>query len=208
LDNTFDSDGKVTAWIGSLNDRAFGCALQSDGKIVVVGGSGMPGSNDDISVARFNTNGSLDNSFDLDGKVTTAVGTADDHANAVAIQSDGKIVVAGYSNNGANNDIALVRYNVSMTTKIQDINEGSFAFQVFPNPVHQSARIHFSKEIINGEINLYNSLGEIVKSLSNLNIKVGDMLNLHCNNLSEGMYILELKEDKNVIEKTNILIRK
>ena len=43
-----------------------------------------------------NANGSLDTSFDTDGKVTTALGSAGNGASSVAIQSDGKIVVAGY----------------------------------------------------------------------------------------------------------------
>ena len=60
---------------------------------------------------RYNTDGSLDTTFDSDGVVTTAIGSADDYANSVAIQSDGKIVVAGYSDNGSNGDFALVRYN-------------------------------------------------------------------------------------------------
>ena len=46
---------------------------------------------------RYNTDGSLDTSFDSDGKVTTDFGSANDYARSVAIQSDGKIVVAGYS---------------------------------------------------------------------------------------------------------------
>ena len=58
---------------------------------------------------RYNTDGTLDTSFDSDGKVITAIGSGDD-ALAVAIQSDGKIVVAGYSDNGSNDDFALVRY--------------------------------------------------------------------------------------------------
>ena len=58
-----------------------------------------------------NADGSLDTSFDTDGKVTTAIGSSDDVAFSVAIQSDGKIVAAGYSNNGSNNDFALARYN-------------------------------------------------------------------------------------------------
>ena len=60
---------------------------------------------------RYNTDGSLDTSFDSDGKVTTEVGSTNDYAYSVAIQSDGKIVAAGYSNNGSNDDFALVRYN-------------------------------------------------------------------------------------------------
>jgi hypothetical protein len=46
--------------------------------------------------------GDLDTSFDSDGKVTTDIGGADDYARSVAIQSDGKIVAAGASNNGSN----------------------------------------------------------------------------------------------------------
>ena len=59
---------------------------------------------------RYNTDGSLDTSFDSDGKVTTAIGSGNDFACSVAIQSDGKIVAAGQYN-GSNDDFALVRYN-------------------------------------------------------------------------------------------------
>ena len=55
------------------------------------------GSNDDFALVRYNTDGSLDTSFDSDGKVTTAIGSGNDYAYSVAIQSDGKIVAAGYS---------------------------------------------------------------------------------------------------------------
>jgi uncharacterized delta-60 repeat protein len=43
--------------------------------------------------------------------VTTPVGSADDSANGVKLQSDGKIVVAGLSNIAGNNDFLVVRYN-------------------------------------------------------------------------------------------------
>ena len=57
-----------------------------------------------------NADGSLDTSFGTDGKVTTTIGASNNIARYVAIQSDGKIVAAGYTNNGSNNDFALVRY--------------------------------------------------------------------------------------------------
>jgi hypothetical protein len=66
-------------------------------------------------VARYNTNGSLDSSFDSDGKVTTAIGSGD-FAFSVAIQSDGKIVVVGSSNNGSNDDFAILRYGQPAAT--------------------------------------------------------------------------------------------
>jgi uncharacterized delta-60 repeat protein len=110
LDNTFDGDGKVTTAVGSSLDAAHSVAMQSDGKIVVAGYSDN-GSNIDFALMRYNSNGSLDTTFDGDGKVTTAVGSSHDAAHSVAIQSDGKIIVAGYSDNGSNYEFSLTRYN-------------------------------------------------------------------------------------------------
>ena len=101
LDTTFGTGGKVTTTIRGL-DEGKAIAIQSNGKILVVG--------DDMAnfeIVRYNTDGSLDTTFDTDGKVTTDIGTSTaDTANAVAIQSDGKIDVAGSSNN----DFAIARY--------------------------------------------------------------------------------------------------
>src|SRR5262249_13706627 len=84
--------------------------IQADGRIVVAGYA-WNGANDDFALARYNADGSLDTSFDGDGKVTTAVGTGDDQGYSVAIQADGRILVAGYTWNGAHYDFALARYN-------------------------------------------------------------------------------------------------
>ena len=108
LDTTFGTGGKVTTTIRGL-DEGKAIAIQSNGKILVVG--------DDMAnfeIVRYNTDGSLDTTFDTDGKVTTDIGTSTtDTANAVAIQSDGKIVVAGKSGGMALNsgNFAVVRYN-------------------------------------------------------------------------------------------------
>jgi len=109
LDTGFNLIGKVTTTIGTGNDSARGVAIQQDGKIVAAGRS-FNGANYDFAVARYNTDGSLDTSFNLVGTVTTTVGSSNDYGQAVAIQQDGKIVVAGYSMNAAS-DIAVVRYN-------------------------------------------------------------------------------------------------
>ncbi len=118
LDASFDSDGKVTTAIGSGSDKGYELAIQPDDKIVVAGSSNN-GTNNDFALARYNADGSLDTSFDSDGKVTTAIGSAGDAAYAVTLQSDGKIVVAGESNNPSNNvdnlRFALARYNADGT---------------------------------------------------------------------------------------------
>ena len=78
------------------------------------------GSNDDFALVRYNTGGSLDTSFDTDGKVTTAIGSSNDYALSIAIQSDGKIVAGGSSNNGSNDDFAIIRYGVSSVVVLVD----------------------------------------------------------------------------------------
>ncbi|MGD9829982.1 MAG: putative Ig domain-containing protein, partial [Hyphomicrobiaceae bacterium] len=111
LDTAFGGgDGIVTTPIGSL---AFGYSvtLQPDAKIVVAGVT-LDGSNADIALIRYDNDGSLDTSFGGgDGIVTTAIGASGDYANSVALQPDGKIVVAGTSLIGDTYDFAVVRYN-------------------------------------------------------------------------------------------------
>ena len=114
LDTGFSSDGKVTTAVGSGEDEAGAVALQADGKIVAAGSSNN-GSDQDFALVRYNADGSLHTGFGTGGKVTTAIGSGNDGASAVALQSDGKIVAAGYSHNGTDNDFAVVRYNADGT---------------------------------------------------------------------------------------------
>jgi len=100
LDPAFDGDGKVTTeFTSSSFEYATSVAIQADGKIIVAGGVFIPGSStrSDLALARYNPDGSLDGSFDGDGKVITDVAGGTDAGFSVAVQSDGKIVVAGES---------------------------------------------------------------------------------------------------------------
>ncbi len=110
LDVDFGIGGIVTTVVGVTNDFVKSVAIQSDGKIVTAGYS-YNGNNFDFALVRYNPDGSLDRSFDKDGILTMMIGIGDDFANSVAIQNDGKIIVAGSSRIGRNNDFVLVRYN-------------------------------------------------------------------------------------------------
>ena len=107
-DASFGTGGTVTTDFGGRRDQAVGMALQADGKLVATGhtapATGGPG---DFALARYDLGGSLDPSFDTDGKVTTDFG-GEDVATAVAIQADGKIVAAG--GGGPGTDFGLARY--------------------------------------------------------------------------------------------------
>ena len=108
LDTSFNGTGKVKTDFGFSQDSGTGVAIQIDGKIVVGGWSDYASGKRDFAVVRYNTNGSLDTSFNLTGKVTTAISSSADQANAIAIQSDGKIILAGGST-----AFAVVRYNAN-----------------------------------------------------------------------------------------------
>lgn len=109
LDATFGLDGRVATSIGNYEDNAYAVALQQDGKILA-GGSSSNGADLDFALVRYNRDGSLDRTFNIDGAATTQVGWADDEIAAVAVQDDGYILAAGYSVQDGYRDLALVRY--------------------------------------------------------------------------------------------------
>ncbi|HEU4743079.1 MAG TPA: Ig-like domain-containing protein [Meiothermus sp.] len=110
-DPSFDRAGKAITDVGG-SAVAYAVALQPDGKIVVAGSATVNGSGRDFVLVRYDPDGSLDASFDGDGKVITAFGTDSDQAYALLIQPDGKIVAGGESNQGGSGvDFALARYN-------------------------------------------------------------------------------------------------
>jgi uncharacterized delta-60 repeat protein len=113
LDPTFDGDGKVTTDFAGRSDAAFAVAIQENGEIVAAGCASCIGTADDFALARYNTDGSLDPTFDGDGKVITDFARDTDQARAVAIQEDGKIVATGLTVVASpfSSDFALARYN-------------------------------------------------------------------------------------------------
>jgi uncharacterized delta-60 repeat protein len=107
LDPTWDGDGIVTTAMGGGSGVQVHMAIASDGKVVAA--SDCVGSVFDFCLARYNTDGSLDTTFDGDGKVATDFGTFDS-AYGVAIDSTGKIVAAG-SCGGTTSIFCVARYN-------------------------------------------------------------------------------------------------
>ncbi len=96
----------------AAESSAFGnsVAAQRDGKIVVAGYATV-GRGDQFALVRYNSDGSLDTSLNSSGKLTTAVGTGTCKSEGVALQGDGKIVVAGYSFNAAGQcSFTVLRY--------------------------------------------------------------------------------------------------
>jgi hypothetical protein len=125
LDPTFGAgnsdgspDGVVSLSLGDGDDVAHGIAVQKDGKAVVIGTSTSMGATKNIEVVRLNADGTPDASFGAgnsdgtpDGFVNLSLSDGDDAANAVAIEPDGKIVVAGTTAGSDGTNVAVARMN-------------------------------------------------------------------------------------------------
>lgn len=109
FDTTFGFGGTVTTTIAPGVQTVKALALQADGKIVV-GGTCSNGSNNDFCIARYLASGTLDTTFNLTGVVISAIGASEDIATTLAIQPDGKIVVAGTCWNATSFDFCVSRY--------------------------------------------------------------------------------------------------
>jgi uncharacterized delta-60 repeat protein len=111
LDNAFGNGGIVITQVGNGWSYGRALALQSDGRIVLVGTYEISNNNSGIALVRYNSNGLLDNSFGNNGIVTLDITGGYDYANSIAIQSsDQKILVAGQTNS-----IMVARFNSNGT---------------------------------------------------------------------------------------------
>ncbi|MCB8928549.1 MAG: cadherin-like domain-containing protein [Ardenticatenaceae bacterium] len=113
----FGTGGIVATDIGGAQDQIYTLAIQDDGKILAGGYSNnTAGPNYAFTVARYNTDGTLDTTFDSDGIAQTLFSTGQDLLYDIALQPDGKIVGAGFvpfSDNNPEQNVALVRYNTN-----------------------------------------------------------------------------------------------
>jgi uncharacterized delta-60 repeat protein len=107
LDSTFGSAGKVKTNFSGMNDEGKGLAIQSDGKLLLAGSANFTSTTPDFALARYNADGTLDSSFGVSGKVITDFNAVFEGANAIALQADRKIVIAGTAGLG----FGLARYN-------------------------------------------------------------------------------------------------
>ena len=112
LDTSFNGDGMVTTSFSAGNDVGSGIAVQSDDKIVVVGTSDNGSGTSEFAVARFNVDGSLDTSFNGDGMVTASFLAGNDVGSGIAVQSDGKIVVVGTSDDLSTTWVVVAGFNI------------------------------------------------------------------------------------------------
>jgi uncharacterized delta-60 repeat protein len=125
IDSSFGVNGKIITDFAGKYDNAYSIAIQSDNKIIVAGDA-TENIFSDFGIARYLANGNLDAAFGDSGKIVMSMGTYYDYARSVNLQSDGKIVVAGYGDNGdgQGDNFIVVKYNNDNVLPISQLTFG------------------------------------------------------------------------------------
>lgn len=116
FDNSFSLDGSLTMSLGSSGGYPKSLIIQPDGRIIIVGSTTPAGQHRTISIVRLNADGSLDTSFDLDGKVeinTMSLNLVEwyDDVVSATLQPDGKLVLVGNAGPEFYMDYLVMRIN-------------------------------------------------------------------------------------------------
>ena len=185
LDTTFGVNGIVLTQINNIimNDTNYQTSLLSDGKILCIGSS-----NDNFLMVRYNTNGTLDNSFNTIGYLTTDFFGGNDAAFSSINQSNGNIILGGGATNLIPNvTFALAKYKVENLSNISFLNYKGF--KLYPNPTTTKIYIDNLKNDLITEINIFDMQGKtVLKEKDNFN-------QINIENLNSGIYNLKINTE-------------
>ncbi|HYV92931.1 MAG TPA: T9SS type A sorting domain-containing protein [Chitinophagales bacterium] len=186
LDTTFGTNGIAT---DSTFESTGSFALQVDGKIVATGATlNLP---DDFALIVLNEDGSIDSSFGTNGVTTTDFDNEIDKAICVAIEPDGKIVIAG----GSDSRIELARYLSELNVGILNFSLSQSSPLIYPNPIHQTETLEYT--LTKNEsltMTLYDVNGKLIKNfISSEQRAVGaHKETLNIGELTSGNYFLTI----------------
>lgn len=216
----FDVDGQAVSGFGDNGVVVLGTepmnvgdamVLQDDNKILVVGTSGeMTPMNNDWAIWRLNPDGSLDNTFGNEGKVTTEFFGNADEALGIAL-SGNKIIVAGKARNTSNNhDMAVARYNNDTYVNVEEINPLT-DFMVAPNPLNANGTISIAYDLKQSGIVMIDLVDVTGKTISVLSsgFELSGQKTIQYDmpsDISNGVYFVRIKSNQATFKTHKVLV--
>lgn len=195
VDLTFGEEGIVTASPGMINDIAHSIAVQEDGRIVLAGRSPIAGKWH-FSLVRFNGDGTTDETFGEEGVVLTNFDGGDAYGHAVALQPDGRILMAGSAWVAGSWYVGLCRYHSTDLSPVAAYPT-HLPLEVYPNP---TSGILYLDEMLNGRYEVWDPWGRLVQH-GHLTSRELDL-----SALPAGMYMLRVV--KNDYIRTGTVLKK
>ena len=162
-------------------------ALQSDGKLVVTGAANV-NNEENYGLLRITENGQLDTTFGEDGQVIQKIDNIYAISKNIALQSDGKIVVAGDATpfGGGKTQFFIARYN-NPVLAVQNVKDATAA--LYPNPASDQITLDWNGSNKTYEIEIYNMVGQKV-----MTAKVSNKSAINVSSLQKGSYLLTMKD--------------
>jgi len=199
-DDSFGNNGRVLNDLNNFrDDRPESLAIQPDGKILVAGYTYTVGYSD-FALARYNTNGTLDTTFNSSGIIITDIGSSSyDYGKALIVQDDGKILMAGTSNY----NIAVARYLSELNLSQVDFSVDNNDLLIYPVPVNSVSILRYTlkkDEILS--LNLYDNSGKVIQNFVNKEKRQKGQnieILIFGSSLAPGSYILELSSPDNKV---------
>jgi uncharacterized delta-60 repeat protein len=146
IDPGFGTNGiTTTAWLGGGGIRTYSVVVKPNGKILVPGY--IQDTLSDFILVQYNSNGTPDTAFGIDGVLRTDLGASDEKSFTALLQPDGKLLVGGHTTiEGRNNEFALVRYlpGAGLHVGTLDFPAGQTQLLVYPNPVKASTMLEYT----------------------------------------------------------------
>lgn len=197
LDNSFSGDGKATFAIGSTYEGGYDVEIQQDGKILVCGKTATTSAADNVALIRLKTDGTLDAGFGSNGKVSTDIAGYGDASFGMALQDDGNIVLAGFSNNGVNNDFLVLRYVAGLGVGITQPDIENVSLRLYPNPVTDQVILCYTLQKSQPvSVTLEDVTGRVIQILANHEMRTAgkhDEVISICSSLCNGTYVLRFQ---------------
>jgi uncharacterized delta-60 repeat protein len=198
LDASFGNNGKVVMSSGNGPSLWQAVALQDTDRIIVAGSSDT-GPTTDFAVARYLNNGTLDNSFGINGITVTDLYTKSDQATSTAIQFGTKILVAGYSGTQSNGTgISVARYISDLDVGLLD-QATDLPPIIYPNPIHAFVTIRYElpeSELVS--VRLLDINGQMIYNLTEDVLQLGGEKTIQLTlpkELVAGMYLIDIQSE-------------
>jgi uncharacterized delta-60 repeat protein len=199
LDDSFGDNGIMINSYGAQNNQITAIAIQPDGRILIAGTS-LSGNSDRFALARLETNGEFDNTFGNQGVVINVL-DQNDGIEAMALQPDGRLVVAGESFDGTRFNVVAARYLTGLSTSINEPDNSNLKATVYPNPATEQVTLSYIiKQSAPVGITLHDIVGHVIQVYSTRKMRNPGMHaeNLQIPAITPGIYWIKLIAGKEV----------
>ncbi len=168
-DNSFGTSGHVTTDFGDYQDDALALAIDNQGKILLAGYASDTLIDDffQAAIVRYNSNGTLDNTFDEDGKFAILLGSYSSQFRSIHLVENGDILLGGtrsenQTGGGFISNFVHVKLNSNSTTNLEDQTNKFGSFLLYPNPAQQFIKVAQQNNIQNCTLKIQDISGKFI----------------------------------------------